>query len=270
MATSVASSATAADCRARAEQLVQFFNTAVSNFHAVAEVKTRLVDAGFIELSERKEWPLERGGKYFFSRNGSAILAFAIGHKFQAGNGAFMVGAHTDSPCLKLKPVSRADSVGALEIAIQTYGGGLWSTWFDRDLGVAGRVLVRGEDGAITQRLVRIDKPICRIPMLAIHLSRDSGTKLEINPETDLKAVLCSSVAETLNIPPPSGGGADSEGAAAAAAAASGDGAPSHANRSHHAGLVHAVAREVGVTPEAIVDFELQLHDTQPAAIGGL
>eukprot|EP00750_Incisomonas_marina_P008258 INCI15396.2.p1 GENE.INCI15396.2~~INCI15396.2.p1 ORF type:complete len:505 (+),score=92.53 INCI15396.2:112-1626(+) len=269
MSTAVKSTATAEECRARAESLVAFFNAAPTGFHAVAEAKRQLSAAGFVELSERAEWALEAGGKYFFSRNSSALVAFAVGAKFKPGNGAFMVGAHTDSPCLKLKPVSKADSVGVLEIAVQTYGGGLWSTWFDRDLGVAGRVLVKGADGAIAQHLVRIDRPICRIPMLAIHMARGTGTKIEINPEDHLKAVLCSSVEESVNVGDAASTTVETSGEGGGAAAA--DAEPgTHANQAHHAGLVRAIAAEIGVAPETIVDFELQLHDTQPSAIGGL
>lgn len=257
MATAVKSSAEPADCRARAEGMVDWFNKAVSNFHAVAEAKSRLTQAGYTELSERNEWKLEKGGKYFFSRNASALVAFAIGAKYEPGNGANMVGAHTDSPCLKLKPVSKTSSVGVEQIAVQTYGGGLWSTWFDRDLGVAGRVLVKQSDGTVSHRLVRIDKPICRIPMLAVHMERGSGTKLEINPENNLKAVLCSTAEATLNAKPDSG-------------EESPDSGKTHANKAHHPGLVQAVAKELGVDASAIIDFELQLHDTQPSAIGGL
>ena len=97
-------------------------------------------------------------------------MAFSVGARYKPGNGFNMIGAHTDSPCLKLKPKSTRTKGDYLVTNVEPYGGGLWHTWFDRDLSVAGRVLAREADGKLTHRLVRITKPILRIPMLAIHL----------------------------------------------------------------------------------------------------
>lgn len=93
--------------------------------------------------------------RYFFTRNMATIVAFAVGKKYTAGNGVYMLGAHTDSPCLKLKPNSKGTKSGYLTVNCETYGGGLWSTWFDRDLSVAGRVLLRAADGSLQHKLVR-------------------------------------------------------------------------------------------------------------------
>lgn len=93
--------------------------------------------------------------RYFFTRNMSSIVAFAVGKKYEPGNGMYMVGAHTDSPCLKIKPVSKNTKCGFDMVNIETYGGGLFGTWFDRDLSVAGRVLVRGAGGKLEHKLVR-------------------------------------------------------------------------------------------------------------------
>ena len=124
------------------------------------------------EISERDAWTLKPGGKYFFTRNMSAVCAFAVGGAYVPGAGFVCVGAHTDSPCPKLKPNTKSTAERFLQVRTQNYGGGLWYTWFDRDLGVAGRVLVREKGGAARHAVVKVDRPVMRIPSLAIHLDR--------------------------------------------------------------------------------------------------
>ena len=124
-----------------------------------------LTEAGFTRLSERDEWALKPGGRYFFTRNMSSIVAFAVGEKYEPGNGFNIIGAHTDSPCPKLKPVSAVKKGGFLGVGVQTYGGGLWHTWFDRDLSVAGRVLLRKalitpDDYANYQQICPLFEPV--------------------------------------------------------------------------------------------------------------
>ena len=106
------------------------------------------------------------------------MVAFAVGAKYVAGNGLIIVGTHTDSPHLRLKPTSKITSQGVLQMGVQTYGGGLWSTWFDRDLSVAGSVVLRGANGALQRKLLKIARPICRVPMLAVHLNVVQARKL--------------------------------------------------------------------------------------------
>ncbi|CAN6469747.1 unnamed protein product [Victoria cruziana] len=155
-----------------ASDFIGFLNSSPTAFHAVDEAKKRLKGAGFVHISEREDWELRTGGKYFFTRNHTTIVAFAIGKKYVAGNGFCVVGAHTDSPCLKLKPVSKVTKGGYCEVGVQTYGGGLWHTWFDRDLTVAGRLIIKEKDNAYKHMLVNVRDPILRVPTLAIHLDR--------------------------------------------------------------------------------------------------
>ena len=98
--------------------------------------------------------------------------------RYSLGSGFHVIAAHTDSPCLKLKPVSASSKPGHLMVNVQTYGGGLWHTWFDRDLTVAGRAIVRSDDGSFAHRLVKVKRPLMRIPTLAIHLNRSTATSL--------------------------------------------------------------------------------------------
>lgn len=113
-----------------------------------------------------------------------------------------MIGAHTDSPCLKLKPKSKGSKSGFLTVNIETYGGGLWQTWFDRDLSVAGRALVRLPNGNLSHRLVKVDRPILRIPMLAIHLNRTLYSDgFKPNTQTHLAPVLSTAIKSQLEKP---------------------------------------------------------------------
>ena len=140
-------------------------------------------DACVQEINERDAWTLKPGGKYFFTRNMSAVCAFAVGGSYVPGSGFVVVGAHTDSPCPKLKPNTKATSERFLQVRTQNYGGGLWYTWFDRDLGVAGRVVVKraGVDEKARHALVKIDRPVMRIPSLAIHLNREMNNGFAVN-----------------------------------------------------------------------------------------
>jgi len=114
----------------------------------VKECVNHLSAAGFRELREGVDWSVEKGGKYFVTRNGSSIVAFVVGKKFDPSRcGMAMIAAHTDSPCLRVRPNSNMEKHGFKQIGIQTYGGGLWHTWFDRPLGMAGKVIVQDGNG---------------------------------------------------------------------------------------------------------------------------
>ncbi|OIW15410.1 hypothetical protein TanjilG_13746 [Lupinus angustifolius] len=249
--------------------LISFLNASPTAFHAVDEAKKRLLIAGFEQLSEREVWNLEPGKKYFFTRNYSTIVAFAIGQRYVAGNGFHLIGAHTDSPSLKLKPISKVVKGGILEVGVQTYGGGLWHTWFDRDLTVAGRVIVREEkEGSVSysHRLVRIDEPIMRIPTLAIHLDRGVNDGLKINTQTHLLPILATSLKAELNKVSPENGSVES--------GKHSDGTQTNdktgtGNTKHHSLLLQLLTSKLGCKPDEICDFELQACDTQPSIVAG-
>ncbi|KAL5748305.1 hypothetical protein ACOSQ2_025602 [Xanthoceras sorbifolium] len=235
---------------------LDFLNASPTAFHAVDETKKRLRKAGYEQISEKEDWSLEAGKRYFFTRNHSTIVAFAVGKKYVAGNGFHIVGAHTDSPCLKLKPVSKVTKGGCLEVGVQTYGGGLWYTWFDRDLTVAGRVIIREEkDGcaSYSHRLVRIEEPIMRIPTLAIHLDRNVNSDgFKVNTQSHLLPVLATSIKEELN------------------KVVSSIETTNTFSSKHHPILIQMIASQVGCFPDDICDFELQACDTQPSIVAGI
>lgn len=186
-------------------------------------------------------------------------MAFAVGRKWRPGNPVGIIGAHTDSCCLRLKPVSKKSNVGYLQIGVEAYGGGIWHSWFDRDLSIAGRVLVQEGDNFV-QKLIKIDKPLLRIPTLAIHLDREP--KFDPNKETELFPIAGLAEAE-LN-------------------KSSDDGAPAETDKDenfrplknmaerHHPAVLDVIASELNANVSDIIDFELVLYDTQKSCIGGL
>lgn len=163
--------------------LLAFIEAAPTPYHAVAEVASRLSKAGFRRLSERDSWALAPGELGFMVRGGGSIAAFRLGQKSPADAGFVIVGAHTDSPNLRLKPNAELTANGYEQLSIEVYGGVLLHTWLDRDLGLAGRVVL--EDGST--RLVKLPGSFCRVPSLAIHLNRDvNSAGLQLNAQTQM------------------------------------------------------------------------------------
>lgn len=262
----------------RAENFVNFLGACPEPFHVVHTVSTQLKASGFEELSERDLWAssgkINPGGKYFFKKNLSSIVAFAVGGAVEFGNHGFkVIGAHTDSPALKVKPRSkRAAAAGVTQLSVETYGGGLWHTWFDRDLSLAGRVIVAAADGDAStdggdgerverfeQRLVHVKQPVLKVPTLCIHLqSQEEREAFKVNKEDHLVPLLCGAAQGALH-----GSGANS---ATGAAAAAGGAWAAH----QEPALVALLAAELGCTPGQVADFELTLFDTQAASLGGL
>lgn len=176
--------------RAQAQDLLDFIDASPSPWHAVATCKQRLLAAGFRRLEEFDRWDLEAGGRYFVIRGGSSIIAFTIGSQALAETGLTMVGAHTDSPGLRLKPRPADDASGVVRLGVEVYGGPILATFADRDLGLAGRVMVRNDVG-IESRLVHIDQPLLRLPNLAIHMNREvNESGLKFNKQTELPLLL--------------------------------------------------------------------------------
>ncbi|KAK9735175.1 hypothetical protein RND81_04G188600 [Saponaria officinalis] len=232
--------------------LLDYLNESWTQFHATAEAKRQLLSAGFDLLNEGEEWDLKPGGRYFFTRNMSSLVAFAIGEKYNVGNGFHVIAAHTDSPCLKLKPFSASSKAGYQMVNVQTYGGGLWYTWFDRDLSVAGRVIVRSDDASFSQRLVKVKRPLLRVPTLAIHLDRTVNQDgFKPNLETQLVPLL-STRYEDLH------------------SESNKKDPKSLSKAGHHPELLKVLSEELDCSIDDIITLELNVCDTQPSCLGGL
>ncbi|KZT53919.1 putative vacuolar aspartyl aminopeptidase Lap4 [Calocera cornea HHB12733] len=236
-----------------AEEFCTFIDECVTTYHACEFFKRELTQAGYVEIKERESWvpTLKAGGKYFVTRNTSSIIAFAIGEQYSPGNGFALITSHIDALCMKVKPVSRANKDGFDRIAVAPYAGGgasqsfdgSFSTWWDRDLGLGGRVLIKGGDGKILQKLVCLPKPVARIPSLAAHFGEPA--KGPFNYE--------------INMVPITG----------LTAAGTEEAVPTTMGKQHSTRLLKAVAKELGVSVLDIVDFDLELFDKTPCCLLG-
>ena len=172
------------------EPLLRFLNDSPTPFHAVTNVVARLRAAGYVAVDEGARWEQALPGKYYFTRNDSSLVAVNLNRRPDE-HGFRLVGAHTDSPCLKIKPNAITHNNGYAKLAVEVYGGALLNPWFDRDLGLAGRVTLKTAAGKLENRLLTINRPIAFIPSLAIHLNRDVNDNRSINKQKELPAVLC-------------------------------------------------------------------------------
>jgi aspartyl aminopeptidase len=168
----------------------RFLQESPTPFHAVANMAAALQEAGYQALDENMTWQLLPGQRYFVTRNQSSIIAFTLASAAQPQAGWRMVGAHTDSPCLKVKPQPEVTRHGYGQLGVEVYGGALLNPWFDRDLSIAGRVHYVTSVGQLQQSLLNVRKPIAIIPSLAIHLDREVNQHRSINVQTDLPPVL--------------------------------------------------------------------------------
>jgi len=172
------------------ESLVEFLSESTTPFHAVKAMESRLSAAGFKTLQEGDSWSVEAGGRYYVVRNGSSIIAWVMPKGAAEESGFRMVGAHTDSPCLKVKPTPEIHNNGYFQLGVEVYGGVLLNPWFDRDLSIAGRVSYRTQDGKLADALIDFKKAVAIIPSLAIHLDREANKERTINAQTYLPPIL--------------------------------------------------------------------------------
>lgn len=221
-----------------AEELIDFLYDSPTAFHAVNNLKTSLESSGFEELKEEDKWNLEKGGKYYTTKNSSALIAFTVGKGKVEENGFKIIGAHTDSPTFRIKPNSEMIAENNyIKLNTEVYGGLIRSTWMDRPLSVAGRVVLKGKNPlSPVSKLLNIKKPILIIPSLAIHMNREANTGGELNPQKDTLPLLAmvNEELEKDNV------------------------------------LLNTIAKELSVDKSEILDFDLFLYEFEKGCIVGL
>ena len=225
-------------------KLEDFMNASPVNFFAVETIKKCLTEAGYKEWKAGEPCPeVKSGDKLFSTKNGSAIFAFHIGKKTLAEGGMRIISAHSDSPCFRVKPNAEIKCEGGLvKLNTELYGGAIMSTWMDRPLSLAGRVVLAGESMTEPEvRLMRIERPILTIPNLAIHFNRQVNDGVALSKQKDMLPVL--TIQQTVS---------DERGAVSGSI------------------LKALISEELGVKAEDILDFDLYLYDTTPAQCVGL
>jgi len=179
-----------AEQKTHAQDLLNFIDASPSPWHAVATTEQLLLAQGYSRLEESARWQLQAGGRYFVVRGGSSLIAFVLGQQPLAESGFRIVGAHTDSPGLRLKPRAAHACEGHVRLGVEIYGGPILATFADRDLSLAGRVNVRSAHGFET-RLLRFDAPLVRLPNLAIHMNREVNEQgLKLHKQNELPLLL--------------------------------------------------------------------------------
>lgn len=235
-------------------------------FHCVAAMKQQMKNAGWTELSEREAWDLKRWGHYYVSRNDTSLIAFVVGANYEPGNGAAILAGHVDALTAKLKPISQVpNKAGYLQLGVAPYAGALNSTWWDRDLGIGGRVHIKSGDKIVT-KLVKLDWPIAKIPTLAPHFGAAAAGPF--NQETNMVPIIglegtesstgLFESADPFSQPPLLGGA---------------DGPVGSFVQTQPPALVKAITEALGMHSNdhnTIVNWELELFDIQPATVGGI
>lgn len=219
-----------------ANDLIDFISYSPSTFHVVRNIKAALLRKGFKELSLTEPWQIEKEGKYFVTQNDTAIAAIAVGMGQPETDGFRVIAAHTDSPTIKIKPSPEMIMGNCIKLNTEVYGGAILSTWFDRPLSIAGRVVLKSKNPFKPEvRQFNMKKPLLQIPNLAIHFNRKVNDGVRIDPQKELSPLLASvtSPLEGENY------------------------------------LVELLAQELNISPDSILDFDLNLYDTEKGCLIG-
>lgn len=222
--------------RTHAQDLLDFVDASPSPWHAADNLAKRFEAAGFQCLDEQQPWAIESGQSYYVIRDDSSLIAFRCGTDLPSQNGFRIIGAHTDSPGLRIKPNPETSSGGYQRLGVEIYGGPILATFTDRDLSLAGRVCLK-QNLQRSDRLVHFADPLLRLPNLAIHMNRTVNEDgLKLHKQQELPLIFAGS---------PAGEKGDSR-------------------------FLNLLADTLAVEPEAILSWDLAIFDTQPGAFFGL
>lgn len=220
-----------------AESLIRYINSAVTPYHAVLAGKEILKKAGFKELLLNEEYKLEKGGKYYTEVYGTALVAFTIGKNVNETQNFHVAAAHTDYPCMHVKPKAELGGGKYFKINVETYGGPILNTWLDRPLSIAGRVSMKGKDVYHPEtRIIDFKKPVAVIPNLAIHMNRGVNDGIALNKQVDMMPVL-GMVTEKFE-------------------------------KDNY--FVDMVAKHMGVNSADILDFDLYVYNSEEGCLAGI
>jgi aspartyl aminopeptidase len=222
--------------KASAQALLDYIDTSPSPWHVVATTAAMLKANGFKSLRENEPWQFKKNGRYFVVRDGASIIAFVLGKQPIAEAGFRMVGAHTDSPGLRIKPKAAQSNEGIAQLGVEVYGGPILATFTDRDLSLAGRVNVRNGNGFDTH-LIQFDQSVVRLPNLAIHMNREVNDKgLVLNKQTGLPLIFGLS--------------------------------PNHEEA--YALFTNKIAQQLNIAAKDILTWDLNVYDTQKGSFWGV
>lgn len=220
-----------------ARDFLSYIKKATSPFHAVLQSKEMLKEAGFEELNMREPWVVAPGGKYFIIPYGTCLFAFTVGDRLTGDQTFHIAAAHTDHPCLHIKPVAEMSIKGYLKVNTEVYGGPILNTWMDRPLSIAGRVALRSKNVFQPElRMIDIDRALLTIPNLAIHMNREVNKGVELSKQTDMIPLL-GMINDKLN---------------------------------ENSYFVDFIASELGVQKEEILDFDLYIYNKEEGCFTGM
>lgn len=223
-------------------RLLEWLDASTCNFLAVETIRRELEAVGFTRLLPQDSWQLKAGGRYYITKNDSAIFAFIVGSQPAAKAGFHIISAHSDSPCFKIKPNAEIyGDGGVVSLNVEKYGGGILYTWFDRPLSISGRVMTAGDDALHpVTHLVDLKRPVAFIPHLAIHFNRAVNEGNPLSVQKDMKPVVGYYDEQAI------------------------------ADMKKNGGIVKAlVADHLGISPSEILEYELCLYPAEPAATAG-